>query len=206
MDRDFAAVTIITDRLVIRPWQRADLDAMDEWLPFPDPIDEEWNWPQQLRNRGGADFFFIGRSGDPRRFEWSILHSGGVIGYLGIREIDHRSARLGIHFGYPYVDQGYGAEALRAFLDTFFGLLAFNEMKLDVRSYNFRARRLYERFGFRRVRRFWQSAGSIEALAFLDEPQYDAVRRYFRRDAHAMLVECIEMTLSADQWRQQHAV
>ena len=80
---------ITSPRLVLRPWQRRDLDALADLPPYPDPLDDDWNWPHALRANGTADFFFLGRSCDPNRAEWTItLPSEQIIGHLGIRDID----------------------------------------------------------------------------------------------------------------------
>lgn len=194
---------ITSPRLLLRPWQRADLDALADLPPYPDPLDDDWNWPHALRENGTADFFFLGRSCDPNRVEWMIIRPPGqVIGHLGIRDIDRtaRSARLGMGLAAPYVGQGYGAEALRVFLDRFFGPLEFEKMLLEVRAHNRRARQLYERLGFREQESYWQVAGTAEECSFLVAPQYDAVRSEFRLGRQHTLVRCLAMSLDAADW------
>jgi RimJ/RimL family protein N-acetyltransferase len=194
---------ITSPRLVLRPWQRRDLDALADLPRYPDPLDDDWNWPHALRANGTADFFFLGRSCDPNRAEWTIsLSSGQIIGHIGIRDIEReqRSARLGMGLGSPYVGQGYGHEALRTFLDSFFGPLELEQMLLDVRAHNVRARRLYERLGFRETSSYWQIAGTREECAFLSAPRYDAIRDDFRLGQQHVLVRCLAMSLRSADW------
>lgn len=195
---------ITTPRLVIRPLHRADLDAMAQWPCYPDPLDAILNWPHTLHQQGTADLFFLTRSVDPRRREWTITTTdGAVVGHLGLREIEQAqgSARLGIGFGYPYTGQGYGTEALRTFLDAFFGPLHFTRLHLDVSLYNQPARRLYQRLGFREVNTFWYELGPSAEHAFLTEPRYDPIRPFLRWSSTSVYLRYAEMLLEIHDWR-----
>jgi RimJ/RimL family protein N-acetyltransferase len=190
---------VITPRLVLRPWQRDDLDVMACWSPFQDPLDGVWNWPQVLRKQGSVDLFWASRNLDPKRLEWTIVrHDGTVVGYLGIRNIDWDTgeAWLGIGFGQPYVGQGYGTEALEAFLRYFFATLQFIHLRLEVALHNTSARRLYQRLGFRDIRTFWYLAELPTDWTFLRDPRYDDVRHLFRQGQDGMYIQCVEMELA----------
>ncbi len=192
---------ISTARLIMRPWQIADLHAMAAWPRFSDPLDADWNWPHELNEQGMLDLFFVIRSADPKRHEWTILTKQGIIvGYVGLRETDQtdRSARLGIGFGQPYIGQGYGYEALSAFLDAAFSTLQFRCIRLDVGMPNLRARRLYDRLGFRETYTFWRDVGPATDWTFLDDAEYDEVRHFFRWGAHSVYMLCMEMKLEAE--------
>lgn len=190
---------ITTERLVLRPLQRDDLRAMARWPRFTDPLDLVWNWPQQLHENGTADLFWWSRALDNRRREWAILHENQVIGYLSLRDINEveRSGWLGIGFGAPYVGQGYGAEALRMFVQVCFGQLALHTLQLDVAAHNGRARRLYDRLGFRAARSWWQDAGLARDFTFLATAEYAAIRPYFRAAGLRMQMQVITMALAA---------
>lgn len=194
---------ISTARLIIRPLQRADLDALAAWPQFTDPLDQSWNWAQQAQANGTTDLLFFTHATNRTRHEWAITRVDQVIGYLGIRTINEgeRSARLGIGLAAPFVGQGYGLEALRGFGDAYFGALNFDRLLLDVHAHNTRALRLYERLGFQIVRTFWQPTGSPHDFQFLAAPQYATIREHFRQEDQQMLVRCVAMLLTADAWR-----
>jgi RimJ/RimL family protein N-acetyltransferase len=195
---------ITTHRLVLRPWERADLDAMARWPRYPDPLDNDWNWPHMLQAHGNADMFFLARTVDPRRYEWTITTAAGeIVGQLGIRAIDPetRTARLGIALGYPYTGQGYGEEALRAFLDAYFGPLDFGQLLLDVSLHNLRARRLYERLGFCETSTFWHALGPAADYTFLRDPRYDPIRSHLRWGSVEVYLRYAQMTLDAETWQ-----
>jgi len=200
------AVIISTPRLVLRPWQRSDLDAMADWPRFDDPLDALWNWPHVLREQGSAELFFLMRSLDAQRREWTITTTTGtVVGTLGIRDINEveGSARLGIGFGKPHIGLGYGFEALSAFLDVFFGRLGFAQMVLDVSLHNTPARRLYERLGFQETDTFWYEAGPVIDHLFLREPRYAAIQEHIRWGTHSVFIRYAAMVLDAAMWLRQ---
>lgn len=193
-----------TERLILRPWQRADLDRMAKWPRFPDPLDAVWNWPHLLYEQGTADLFFLSRQHDPQRQAWTITtHAQQVIGHLEIRAIQQveRRARLGIGLGYPYVGQGYGSEALTTFLGAFFGPLGFTMLQLEVAAYNARGRHVYDRLGFRQGSSVWQRVGPSGDYGFLSQPAYAAVRPLFRQEGGSMLALSIQMELAATDWQ-----
>ncbi|HEX6289205.1 MAG TPA: GNAT family N-acetyltransferase [Herpetosiphonaceae bacterium] len=195
---------ISTSRLTLRPLQRSDIDAMARWPRYPDPLDAIWNWPHTLREHGTTDMFFLARTSDHRRREWTITTTdGAVVGHLGLRDIQpgQKSARLGIGMGYPYIGIGYGSEALRAFLDAFFGPLAFARLHLDVSLHNQRALRLYQRLGFRETGTFWYELGAAAEFAFLADPRYESLRQYLRWSVESVCMRYAEMVLDASDWQ-----
>src|SRR5215210_6173771 len=103
MDR--LSFALETERLLIRPWQRADLDAMAAWPPFPDALDQLWNWPQQLKQTASLDLFFASHTMDPARRAWTLLHAGAPIGLLQLKNIRQTegAASFGIALGAPWI-------------------------------------------------------------------------------------------------------
>lgn len=171
---------------------------MAAWPPFENPLNGAWNWPRELERLGTIDLFFLIRATNKQRREWTITCQGGVIGYLSIREIDRarRSSRLGIGLGASFVGQGYGTEALRAFVAAYFGALEFRLLKLDVAAHNLRAQRSYKRLGFREVGQRWQDDGAADDFTFLSAPCYDTIRDHFDVRDGRMFVRTLEMELA----------
>jgi ribosomal-protein-alanine N-acetyltransferase len=189
---------IATERLILRPWQVADLYAMAAWPRFTDPLDADWNWPHELYEQGMIDLFFAMRDADPRRRHWTILQKeGDILGYLDLRDIDENSgsARLGIQLGKPYIGRGYGFEALRAFIDACFGQLQLRCIRLDVGMPNLRARRLYQRLNFREMDTFWRDIGSATEWVALKESRYAHLQHMLRWSTTRLYMQHIEMEL-----------
>jgi len=151
-----------TARLVIRPLQRADVDAIAIWQPFADPSLAGYNVPDPSAQE--RDDWFALRTGDPTRREFALEAPGQVVGRISLRDIDDSaSARLGISIGAEFVNHGFGTEALSGFLDWYFGEGGFSVMALDVSASNRRAVHVYQKLGFRHVQDLYQPVGDEAA-------------------------------------------
>ena len=127
-----------------------------------------------------------------------------MIGSLTLREIDgRRSARLGITIGADFVSQGYGTEALRLFLDYYFGDMGFARMVLDVAATNLRAVRTYQSLGFRHDSQHYRPASHPSYRTLRQEPRYRHLRRFFRRQGTAHQVLFYDMALTREDWLSQ---
>jgi ribosomal-protein-alanine N-acetyltransferase len=89
---------------------------------------------------------------DGKRMSYAILtHDDELIGMISCYNIDSRRCvgELGIYLGEKdYWGQGYGTDALLAFLRHLFGALGFDEVYLHTYESNVRAQRSYRRAGF----------------------------------------------------------
>ncbi len=186
-------------RVKLRQWQRSDTLAQERWPRYNEPFSSLWNLPRAI----SVDEV-TGRTWNGQRYAWAIEDSQRrLIGRISLREVDERepSARLGISLAQPYVGQGLGTEALRVFLDYYFGPLGFARMRLDVAAVNQRAVRCYERLGFRYLASEWRSAGHDPALRLLDDPQYRDLLPFFRCGRFDTQVEFYEMELTRAEWQ-----
>ena len=188
-------------RVTIRPMKQADLDAMIQWRPFADPLYQPFDFPRQSKTEHLR--WFEWRSRDPERRLYTIENEGHrVIGSLTLREINgRRSARLGITIGADFVSQGYGTEALRLFLDFFFGEMGFERMELDVASTNIRAVRTYRALGFREVGQHYRSAAAPSYRILQREPSYRHLRRFFRWQGTLTQVLFYDMAMTREEWQ-----
>ncbi len=197
------ALPLESKRLTLREIQYGDLTQMDAWSPFSDPLHRLWNIPRQ--NSLSREVWFMLHRSDPTRL-WFVVErraDRSVIGSITLREVVvHRSARLGISFGAPYVDQGYGSEALQLFLPYYFEELDFERLLLDVAGANERARHVYEKLGFSYFGRHYRSVPAEVSLSFLDEEQHRSLRVYFRRHMGRMQLLFYDMVLERCRWRE----
>ncbi|MDR2194101.1 MAG: GNAT family N-acetyltransferase [Treponema sp.] len=77
-----------------------------------------------------------------------------LIGNCGFMDIDNlnQTAEVGIFIGNKnYWNKGYGTEALTLLLDYGFKALNLNNIQLRVYGYNKRAKRCYEKVGFKQI-------------------------------------------------------
>jgi RimJ/RimL family protein N-acetyltransferase len=191
---------IRTARLIIRPLERADVDAIRLWRPHTDPLLARYNIPIETEQE--RDAWFALRTGDPTRREFAILTaSGQFIGRIGLREMDDRGcAQLGIALGADFLNQGYGTEALTGFLDWYFGEGGFARLVLDVATMNPRAIHVYEKLGFQCLMERAEPADE-NTVAFLNDPRSEPVRHLFRYENDQIFVLFHEMELTREIWQ-----
>ena len=195
---------VCTERLIIRPLQRADLDAMSIWRPQADPILASCSPGQPGEER---DAWFTALASDLSRRDFAIAEiSGQLVGRVSLREIDGQAcARLGIVIGAEFAECGYGGEALEGFLGWCFGEGGFARMVLDVSAANARAIRIYEKAGFRRASERYQLVGDEMVAPFLDDPRYADMRQYFKREDGQVWALFYEMELTREAWQRMKA-
>lgn len=75
-----------------------------------------------------------------------------AIGFISLGDLDkdNKKAELGMMIGEKdFWDHGYGTDALITLLDYLFNTLEFNRIGLEVFDYNLRAKKTYEKIGFK---------------------------------------------------------
>lgn len=186
------------EKVHIRPMVREDVDRMEDWRPFTDPLNFLWNGSP--RNSSENNIWFEAQANDPSR-QWYAVEdlAGRLIGRLSLRRINWRkSAHLGITLGADYVSQGYGADAIRTFLAYYFGELGFETLHLDVAAPNKRAICCYERCGFKHISSHYQGIGSNGRLAFLKDDEYRDIRRFFKKKKGRNVVLFYDMKIKKE--------
>jgi RimJ/RimL family protein N-acetyltransferase len=196
-------MTVVGDRVLLRPWRRRDNDDDAIWQPQVDPLSHLWNVQAAQPDLPPAALW-----PSPGHL-WAVcLRDGTLIGRLSLRGVDplRRSARLGITLTPNNVGHGLGTEAMRIFLQHYFGPLGFEVMVLDVAAINRRAVRCYERLGFAFVGTEWRNVGrDAAALRLLQLPEFAEQRSHFRAallQPGALELEFYEMELTAEQWQR----
>nr|MBC7245619.1 GNAT family N-acetyltransferase [Chloroflexota bacterium] len=193
-----------SSRLIVRDLHHTDLEQIESWRPFTDPLYRLWNIPRSTPL--SRELWFMIKDNDPTRM-WMVIQrksDGQVIGTLSLREIVRRiSARLGITLGADFVEQGYGTETLRLFLPHYFHEMGFRRMYLDVAAANRRALHVYEKLGFQRIGSNYRNIPEGIDLRFLEQEQYRNLRPYFRHHLGRMQLLFYEMVLERSEWEKQ---
>lgn len=163
----------------IRCFTRRDVDRWLEWPSHEDPLYSPYN-PLSMTGTQ-RDAWYEDLVDRQKQQPYAVdAPDGAMIGRIFLRfvnRIDGASV-LGIDFDPRHVSQGYGTDALRAFLAYYFGALGFRKLALSVAAYNTRARRSYERCGFVYVSRHWERL-RCDADVFQD-PRYAELQPLFR--------------------------
>ncbi len=145
-------VTVIQgNSVLLRPFQAGDADESARvWTP-------ESTYMYGGSRRDAKRPTVTGRRRDQEQIAASGEHhfaieaDGHYIGWLGLRVNDaDQSARYRIGIANPeYWGRGYGTEVTRLVLRYAFDTLQLHRVHLRVAAYNVRARRCYEKCGFR---------------------------------------------------------
>ena len=202
LDNSADDVRLNTERLLVRAMNRDDLDQVEEWRPFTDPLCSLWNIPRSTTL--SRDIWFVMHGADPTRKWFAIERRSdrAVIGTLSLREISAPvSARLGITLGSNYVDQGFGTEALTAFLPYYFRSLGFQRLFLDVAAANKRAAYVYQKLGFRQTGSHYRNVPEGTDLSFLQNESRRDLRPYFRRRFGRTQLQFLDMALETRDWK-----
>lgn len=133
----------------LRAVEEEDLPRVNEM--FWDPAVSEnlaVVWPEPLA--GTRAWWHGTRGGSTRAFAIETL-AGELVGVCGLEGIDgrNRSAVLGIWIGRPFWDRGYGTDATRTLCRFGFREMNLQRIGLLVYDTNPRARRAYEKVGFK---------------------------------------------------------
>ncbi len=185
------------EKVIIRPMVEEDVEKMQAWRPFTDPLYSLWNRPSH-----SSDNYirFQAQVDDPSRRWYAVEDlSGRLVGRLSLRRISRRkSAHLGITLGADYVGQGYGTDAIRTFLVYYFRELSFEALYLDVAAPNRRAIRCYEKCGFKHISSHYRGVGSDGRLAFLKDERYRDIRRFFKKKRGRNVVLFYDMKIEKE--------
>jgi len=194
-DRDTLAAG---PRIRIRPFNRADVDAWQAWPDYDDPLlagtsprrmapDQRSRWFEDITQR-------------QRQLPFAVDdEEGAMIGRIFLRHVrrDEASAVLGIDLHADYLSQGYGTEALGAFLNHFFGEMGFGRMLLSVAAHNVRARRCYESLGFGTTGSHWDAHLGPDVTR---DGEFAFVRHLFRRGPLGLESLFYDMRLERAEW------
>lgn len=127
-------------------------------VPFPTMYEEEEQWYESLL-----------KDKDNYNFAIEDLETGNYIGGCGINKLDwlNRVATIGIMIGDKrYWGKGYGTDAVKVLNKFIFQQMNMNKIKLNVFSFNERAKKSYDKCGF-------QIEGILRQELFRDGEYYD---------------------------------
>lgn len=151
------ALEVTRDRVRLRPFEERDLDAMAayrgdaevcRYLPF------EPQTPDDIRGRIGRLFGRTTLEGERAGLILVIerVSDGRVVGDLVLFHLDPQagSAEIGWVISPAVAGQGLATEAVRALIDTAFGVYGLRRLTARIDAENARSLALAERVGMRR--------------------------------------------------------
>jgi RimJ/RimL family protein N-acetyltransferase len=194
-----------TERLVLREPVQSDLEQMQRWRPYRNPLSATWNtrWRSTLDMEGWLERY---RRDLTREMYTVALRDGQVIGRLSLRHIRPRQhSVLGIALGADWANHGYGTEVLVGYMPHYFSERGFRRMLLDVAAPNLRAVRCYEKVGFSKTGEHFQYVTSSEARAFRAMPEYERLSHMLRLWHGQNQMLFYDMELTHTRWAERGA-
>ncbi|MET3808069.1 RimJ/RimL family protein N-acetyltransferase [Nakamurella sp. UYEF19] len=167
------------DAVILHLFTENDIAAMGPILADPDVLRltgsvhtsaEALNAPSELDESTLA--WYRGLAARPDRLDLAIIDraSGRCVGEVVLNELDaaNGSCNLRILIGPQGRDRGLGTETVQLITDHAFGTTGLWRIGLQVYSFNPRARRVYERAGFR-------AEGTLRGALRFDDTHLDAI-------------------------------
>jgi RimJ/RimL family protein N-acetyltransferase len=159
---DFAIKpTLIGDKVILRPFSEDDLPAMSEAMLDPEARiltgsvhDEAQAYaPFAPDEAKAARDWLLTRNDQSDRLDLAVVdaNAGACVGEAVLNQWDpgNESCNFRIFIGPKGRDRGLGTEATRLIVGYGFGHLGLHRISLEVYAFNPRARRAYEKAGFR---------------------------------------------------------
>lgn len=128
-----APTTLETERLILRPLEMSDVNAIYELAGHPDIAATTLNIPHPYPKHAAGEFVQhtqrAWESGDMYTFAIVRKSEAGMIGCisLGIPRMQHR-AEMGYWMGVPYWGQGYTSEAAQELIDFGFRVVGLQKI------------------------------------------------------------------------------
>lgn len=140
------------EKVTIRPLELKDVFEMRNWGYHGNPLLSDYNFPL-MNDRQIKKWYNYKTNTFFNKYYGVFSKSQKLIGYLGIKDIRfiRRESTLGIVFDPNYIDQGYGTETLKEYLNYYFNEMKMKKMYLEVAEFNQRALRLYRKMGFKSI-------------------------------------------------------
>jgi RimJ/RimL family protein N-acetyltransferase len=153
--------TLTGDKVILRPFSEDDLPAMSEALLDPEARiltgsvhdEAQARAPLAPDEAKAARDWLRTRSDQPDRLDLAVVdkESGACVGEAVLNQWDpgNESCNFRIFIGPKGRDRGLGTEATRLIVGYGFERLGLHRISLEVYAFNPRARRAYEKAGFR---------------------------------------------------------
>jgi RimJ/RimL family protein N-acetyltransferase len=143
---------LIGKKCYLSPIDANDAEKFTEWLNDLEILNNLQLYPAIINAENEKTF--LNNLGKEHNYSIIDNKTDELIGNCGFVEIDNinQAAEIGIFIGNKnYWNKGYGTEALTLLLDYGFKALNLHNILLKVYEYNERARKCYEKIGFKEI-------------------------------------------------------
>lgn len=146
---------LVGDRIYLSPRSIEDAEKFTEWMNDFETTDYTGRSHKMMTLEAEKKYLEESINSEAN-FAIVTLEDNKLIGTVAIEKIDHthRIGTLGVFIGdKDYRNNGYGTEAIRLILEYGFHYLNLNNIDLTVMEFNERAKRCYEKCGFKEIGR-----------------------------------------------------
>jgi RimJ/RimL family protein N-acetyltransferase len=168
----YAGQLLVGQRVRLRGTREDDLPTLARWLMDPEIRSTQSNIVLPLSEATARELIagWSKNEGTDIGFSIEALDSERVVGHTGLfgGSVKDRDRSVGIYIGPPFLNQGYGTDAMRLMVDYGFRELGLHRIDLTVLSFNTRAIAAYRKVGF-------VEEGRAREAVFHDGQWYDRV-------------------------------
>ncbi len=189
--------------IYIKKLEREHIDIMQEWGRHTDPLFYCYNFPYMSNIEG--DYWYKAKALSFTRRCYVVFNNcNQLVGYISLRNIKifRKASELGIVFDPNNVEQGYGTDALKAFLTYYFEVLKMKTLYLKVSVFNKRAQSCYKKCGF-------ESKGIVmddfedQSLPIFKEDYFIPYRHFFKQEKNKLKCQFISMVITKEKYYNQ---
>jgi len=138
--------------LTIRKLRQVDLLNLGNWGLHSDPRLTHYDF--RYFTTEDFNYWYRSKQRPPFRWIYALVDRGQVVGYVTMKHINwlFRRAEFGLVIDPEHLNEGYGTEGLLRFMDYYFMRLNMRELRLKVADFNDRAKKVYDKLGFVKIR------------------------------------------------------
>lgn len=194
----------IGEKTRIRKLEREDVDRMRYWGKHSNPLFFHYNFPSLSKQE--RDEWYRLKAGKFRKKSFVIENSENeIIGFLSIRDLSwfKSEGELGIVLDPNHMNEGYGTDAISAFLAYYFRRMKMRAITLRAAVYNERAIRCYKKCGFEVIGEEIMEFEDQTAEIFYN-PKYQEFTEMFIRSDRGMMTKYVKMELKRENY--EHSI
>ncbi len=143
-------LTLTTDRLILRPFEETDAQAMFEGWASDDEVTKYLTWPthQSIEDTRWVLGLWVREYEQPERINFAIVlkSEGKLIGGIDVVGYENGIPVIGYNLSRAYWNKGYMTEACRCVLDYLFSQ-GFEKVRIDAMTENIGSNRVIQKCG-----------------------------------------------------------
>lgn len=158
---------------------------MKNWGTHLDPLFRDYNF--RFNTDEEAKDFLLQKTMLPINKYYAVTYSEEMIGFLGMKNINPitKSSTLGFVLNPSVINMGFGTVVLKKFMKFYFNDKKMKKMDLFVAGYNTRARKVYEKIGFKEIKKrldLYPNGNNIDETS----PEYENISDEFVRKGNIL--------------------